>query len=124
MKQVTMETRGEPLPIDEPGSELQNTDSIAPIQSDTGKPAVVINPVTPIPPPQRITRFIDDVRPTPGSNVQRIYGLSDCVIAVAFTLFVVNIHLPPGNLSESQLQTFIKQNLLSGELPFYLVTYV
>src|SRR5438046_7525507 len=83
-----------------------------------------MNPVTPVPPTQRITRFIDDIRPSPGSNVQRIYGISDCVIAVAFTLFVVNIHLPPAGLSESQLQNFIKQNILSGEIPFYFATYL
>jgi uncharacterized membrane protein len=72
---------------------------------------------------QRITRFLEDIRPTPGSNVTRIYGISDCVIAVAFTLFVVNIHLPPDGLSESQLQTFIKQNILPDIL-FYLGTYL
>ena len=33
-----------------------------------------------------------------GSNVTRIYGLSDCVIAVAFTLVIVNIRLPPEGL--------------------------
>jgi TMEM175 potassium channel family protein len=119
-----METRGEPLPTGEPGSELQNTDAIEPIPQDTGKKPKVINPETPAPPMQRITRFIDDIQPTPGSNVQRIYGISDCVIAVAFTLFVVNIHLPPDGLSESQLKNFIEQNLLSGELPFYLATYI
>ena len=54
----------------------------------------------------------------------RIYGISDCVIAVAFTLFVVNIQLPPGGLSESQLQSFITRNILSGELPIYLITYL
>ena len=82
-----------------------------------------MNPVTPVPPTQRITRFIDDIRPQPGSNVQRIYGLSDCVIAVAFTLFVVNIHLPPDGLSESQLQSFISHDILSN-IPFYLVSYI
>ncbi len=82
-----------------------------------------MNPVTPVSPTQRITRFIDDIRPSPGSNVQRIYGLSDCVIAVAFTLFVVNIHLPPDGLSESQLQSFIAHDILS-DIPFYLVSYI
>ena len=82
-----------------------------------------MNPVTPVPPTQRITRFIDDIRPSPGSNVQRIYGLSDCVIAVAFTLFVVNIHLPPDGLSESQLQSFIAHDILS-DIPFYLISYI
>jgi TMEM175 potassium channel family protein len=71
----------------------------------------------------RIMRLLDDIRPTPGSNVVRIYGLSDCVIAVAFTLFVVNIHLPPDGLSESQLQNFIKQDILPDIL-FYLGTYI
>ncbi len=85
-----------------------------------------MNPVTPVPPTQRITRFIDDIRPSPGSNVQRIYGLSDCVIAVAFTLFVVNIHLPPDGLSESQLQSFIAHDILSDIpfYPFYLISYI
>jgi uncharacterized membrane protein len=68
-------------------------------------------------------RFLEDIRPTPGSNVTRIYGISDCVIAVAFTLFVVNIHLPPDGLSESQLQNFIKQDILPDIL-FYLGTYL
>ena len=73
---------------------------------------------------QRITYALEDIQPTPGSNITRIFGLSDCVIAVAFTLFVVNIHLPPDGLSESQLQSFISHNILSGEMPFYLITYI
>ena len=68
-------------------------------------------------------RFIDDIRPTPGSNVVRIYGISDCVIAVAFTLFVVNIPLPPEGLSASQLQNFIRQDVLPKIL-FFLPTYI
>lgn len=62
-------------------------------------------------------------QPVPGSDVERIYGISDCVIAVAFTLVVVNIHLPPGGLSESQLRDFITHNVLY-DLPAYLATYV
>ncbi len=119
-----MDTGSEPLPIDEPDSVEQQTDALAPVLQHTDKNASVQQPVTPAPPTQRISRFLDDIRPTPGSNVVRIYGISDCVIAVAFTLFVVNIHLPPDGLSESQLQTFITQNILSGELPFYLATYL
>ncbi len=118
-----METRGEPLPTDEPDSELQNTDAIAPVLQHIGKTAPTINPVTPAPPMQRITRFIDDIQPTKGSNVTRIYGISDCVIAVAFTLFVVNITLPPEGLSASQLQNFIRQDLLVKIL-FFLPTYI
>ncbi len=72
---------------------------------------------------QRITRFIDDIQPTKGSNVTRIYGISDCVIAVAFTLFVVNIALPPDGLSASQLQNFIRQDLLH-QILFFLPTYI
>ena len=68
-------------------------------------------------------RLLEDIRPTRGSNVTRIYGLSDCVIAVAFTLFVVNMHLPPEGLNESQLQNFIKQDLLPDML-FYLGIYL
>src|SRR6266480_4358925 len=118
-----METRGEPLPTDEPDSELQNTDAIAPVLQHSDKKALTINPVTPAPPTQRISRFLDDIRPTPGSNIVRIYGISDCVIAVAFTLFVVNIALPPDGLSASQLQNFIVQNLLPKIL-FFLPTYI
>ncbi len=98
-----METGNEPLP--------------------TGKTAPVEQPTAPAARTQRITRFIDDIQPQPGSNVQRIYGISDCVIAVAFTLFVVNIVLPPRGLRESQLQSFIWHDLLSY-LPFYLVSYL
>src|SRR6266568_1815364 len=118
-----METRGEPLPTDEPDSELQNTDSIAPVLQHIDKKAPAINPVTPAPPMQRITRFIDDIQPMKGSNVTRIYGISDCVIAVAFTLFVVNIALPPDGLSTSQLQNFIRQDILPKIL-FFLPTYL
>jgi uncharacterized membrane protein len=66
---------------------------------------------------------VDEFQPQPGSNVERIYGLSDCVIAVAFTLLVVNIRLPPDGLSASQLQSYVIQNILSG-MPFYLVSYL
>jgi uncharacterized membrane protein len=123
-----METREESLPTDEPDSAQQNTDTTAPALQHVSKIAPVINPVTPTPAPnalpsQRITRFIGDIRPTPGSNVVRIYGISDCVIAVAFTLFVVNIALPPEGLSSSQLQNFIAQNLLPKIL-FFLPTYI
>ena len=112
-----METRDESLPTGEPDSELQNTDATVPVLQHVNKIAPVINPDTPTPAPnalqtQRITRFIGDIRPTPGSNVVRIYGISDCVIAVAFTLFVVDIALPPEGLSPSQLQNFIFHNLL------------
>src|SRR6266567_3893265 len=118
-----METRDESLPTDEPESALQNTDAIALVLQHSDKKALTINPVTPAPPTQRISRFIDDIRPTPGSNIVRIYGISDCVIAVAFTLFVVNIALPPDGLSASQLQNFIVQNLLPKIL-FFLPTYL
>ena len=118
-----METRDESLPTDEPESALQNTDAIAPVLQHSDKKALTINPVTPAPPTQRISRFIDDIRPTPGSNIVRIYGISDCVIAVAFTLFVVNIALPPDGLSASQLQNFIWQVLLPKIL-FFLPTYI
>jgi uncharacterized membrane protein len=65
----------------------------------------------------------EEIQPQPGSNVQRIIALSDCVIAVAFTLFVVNIQLPPDGLSESQLQSYVISNILPS-MPFYLVSYL
>jgi len=67
--------------------------------------------------------FLDDIRPSPGSNVERIFGISDCVIAVAFTLILVNIPLPPSGLSESQLKSFFAHNILSN-IPFYLISYI
>jgi len=70
---------------------------------------------------QRAT--LGEIHPQPGSNVRRIIALSDCVIAVAFTLFVVNIKLPPDGLSESQLQSYIINNILPA-MPFYLVSYL
>ena len=121
-----METRDESLPTDEPDLAQQNTDAKAPVLQHVSNIAPVINPVTPVPNAlhtRRITRFIDDIRPTPGSNVTRIYGISDCVIAVAFTLFIVNIALPPEGLSASQLQNFIRQDLLTKIL-FFLPTYI
>jgi uncharacterized membrane protein len=121
-----MEPRDEPLPTDETDSTLQHTDANAPVLPHTDKVTSVINPATPAPPAlhtRRITRFLDDIRPTPGSNVVRIYGISDCVIAVAFTLIVVNISLPPDGLSASQLQNFIRQDLLP-QILIFLPTYI
>jgi hypothetical protein len=80
-----MDTENESLPTDERAS----------VEQQTGNAPLVGQPVSPIPHLQRISRFLEDVRSTPGSNVTRIYGLSDCVIAVAFTLVIVNIRLPP-----------------------------
>lgn len=65
----------------------------------------------------------DALRPTPGSNVTRIYGISDCVIAVAFTLFVVNIRLPPTGLSASELESFVAHDMLT-DVALYVGTYV
>ncbi len=109
-----MDTENESLP----------TGGRASVEQQTGNAPFVGQPVTPVPHLQRISRFLEDVRPTPGSNVTRIYGLSDCVIAVAFTLVIVNIRLPPEGLNESQLQSFIAHNILSDEIPFYLATYL
>lgn len=65
----------------------------------------------------------EEIHPQPGSNVERIIALSDCVIAVAFTLFVVNIKLPPDGLSESQLQSYMIDNILPV-MPFYFASYL
>ncbi len=72
---------------------------------------------------QQKASFADAFQPQPGSNVQRIIALSDCVIAVAFTFFVVNIQLPPDGLNESQLQSYVIHNILPV-MPFYLVSYI
>jgi uncharacterized membrane protein len=109
-----MDTEGEHLPIGEQASVERKTNT-TPLGGQAAKPASRIH---------RITRVFESIQPTPGSNVTRIFGLSDCVIAVAFTLFIVNIPLPPDGLNESQLQSFISHNILSGEMPFYLVTYI
>jgi Endosomal/lysosomal potassium channel TMEM175 len=119
-----MDTENESLPTEERTSIEQQTDAIAQVPPQTGNAPLVGQPVRPVPRIQRITRFLEDVRPTPGSNVTRIFGLSDCVIAVAFTLVIVNIRLPPEGLNESQLQRFITHNILSDEIPFYLATYL
>jgi hypothetical protein len=97
-----MDTGSDPLPTGEPDSVEQQTDAIAPVLPHTDKNALVKQPAAPAPRSQRVMRKLSDIRPTPGSNVMRIYGISDCVIAVAFTLFVVNIALPPEGLSASQ----------------------
>src|SRR6266567_9388637 len=116
-----MDTENEALPTGEQTSVEQQTDAIAPVPPQTSNMPIIGQPVTPVHGMQRITRFLEGFQPTPGSNVTRIYGLSDCVIAVAFTLFVVNIRLPPDGLSESQLQSYIINNILPG-MPFYLVS--
>ena len=109
-----MDTENESLPTGERAS----------VEQQAGNVPLVEQPVKPIPHLQRISRFLEDIRPTPGSNVTRIYGLSDCVIAVAFTLVIVNIRLPPEGLNESQLQSFITHNILSDEIPFVIATYL
>ncbi|HYA99293.1 MAG TPA: TMEM175 family protein [Ktedonobacteraceae bacterium] len=109
-----MDTENESLP----------TGKRAPAEQQTRNTLIGGQQVKPVPRMQRITHLLEGFQPTPGSDVTRIYGLSDCVIAVAFTLFIVNIHLPPEGLNESQLQSFIAHNMLSGEIPFYLATYI
>jgi uncharacterized membrane protein len=59
----------------------------------------------------------------PASNVSRITSLSDCVTAVALTLIVVNIQLPPRGLSEVEIQSFVLGSLLP-QLGIYLFSYV
>ena len=118
-----MDKGSEPLPIDETDKGEQHTDALVPVAPQSDTSAAIKQSAAPRSHSQRIIRFLDDIRPTPGSNVVRIYGLSDCVIAVAFTLFIVNFPLPPDGLSESQLQNFIKQDILS-DLPFYFATYI
>jgi uncharacterized membrane protein len=119
-----MDTENESLPTNERASLERQTDAITPVQPQTDYAPLVGQPVTRVTRFQRFAGFLESIRPTPGSNVVRIYGLSDCVIAVAFTLFVVNIKLPPEGLNESQFQSFIIHNILTGEIPFYLVTYL
>ncbi len=117
-----METENESLPTGERASLEQQTNILAQVPPQTGNTPDVSQ--TAVPGIQRIRGILPGIRPTPGSNVERIYGLSDCVIAVAFTLFIVNFHLPPQGLSESQLQSFLTQHLFAGEIPFYLATYI
>jgi uncharacterized membrane protein len=112
-KELSMDTEHEP----------RSNDGTAPAQSETGEDRSVSHPVVPVPKARRMMRYLGDIPPSPGSNVSRIYGISDCVIAVAFTLFVVNIRLPPAGLSESQLQNYIVHNILS-DIPFYLISYL
>ena len=59
----------------------------------------------------------------PASNITRITSLSDCVTAVALTLIVVNIQLPPTGLSETEIQSFVLEKLLP-QLGIYLFSYV
>src|SRR5215469_2333201 len=68
-------------------------------------------------------RSSDALKPTPGSNITRIYGLSDCVIAVAFTLFVGNIRLAPPGLNTAGLKSFIAEDMLVDIL-YYCGAYL
>src|SRR5438105_567751 len=67
--------------------------------------------------------FADTFQPSPESDIPRVIALSDCVIAVAFTLLVVNIRLPSGNLSEPQLENYILHSILPDTL-VYLFSYI
>jgi uncharacterized membrane protein len=119
-----MDAESEHLPIGERASVEQQADAVTPVPPQTDNAPLSGQAASPASHIRRIRHALEDIQPTPGSDVMRIFALSDCVIAVAFTLFVVNIHLPPGGLNESQLQSFISHNILSGEMPFYLVTYI
>jgi uncharacterized membrane protein len=88
-----------------------------------GESASAMNTLAPASRTQQKTPSVDAFRPQPGSNVQRIYGISDCVIAVAFTLLVVNIRLPSAGLSESELQSYILHSILPDVL-VYLFSYL
>ncbi len=44
---------------------------------------------------QQETSFAEEFQPQPGSNVQRIIALSDCVMAVAFTPSHIHEHQAP-----------------------------
>jgi uncharacterized membrane protein len=72
---------------------------------------------------QHLSPAAEALQPTPGSNVVRIYGISDCVLAVAFTLFVENIRLPPTGLSATELQDFVAHNMLP-DIAYYCGAYV
>jgi uncharacterized membrane protein len=63
------------------------------------------------------------LKPTPGSNITRIYGVSDCVIAVAFTLFVGNIRLAPAGLNTAGLERFIAEDMLV-DIAYYCGAYL
>jgi hypothetical protein len=67
--------------------------------------------------------FAHDFQRQPGSDIQRIIALSDCVIAVAFTLLVEEIRFPPGGLNESQLLSYISHSMLPDIL-LYFVSYI
>jgi uncharacterized membrane protein len=67
--------------------------------------------------------FADASQPSPESNIQRIIALSDCVIAVALTLLVINIRLPESNWSEPQLANYILHSVLPDTL-VYLFSYI
>ncbi len=67
-----MDTENESLPTGERASVEQQAEAIAPVPPQTGNAPLVGQPATPVPRIQRITRLLVDIRPTPGSNVQRI----------------------------------------------------
>jgi uncharacterized membrane protein len=63
--------------------------------------------------------FAHEFQRQPGSDIQRVIALSDCVIAVAFTLLVESIRFPPGGLSEAQLLNFISHSMLPDVLLYF-----
>jgi uncharacterized membrane protein len=67
--------------------------------------------------------FAHEVQRQPGSDISRIIALSDCVIAVAFTLLVEEIRFPPADFNESQLLSYVLHSMLPDIL-IYFVSYV
>ena len=104
------------IPDQPPGHEISLRQPQSSSNEKAGEPGGLATPSRRIPSP-------DTLRPTPGSNITRIYGISDCVIAVAFTLFVVNIRLPPPGLNASGLRGFVAGNMLVDDA-LYVGTYL
>lgn len=117
-----MNARSEPfqndvsVPDQPPGREISLRQPQTGTNEKAGELGGLATPSRRIPPP-------DALRPTPGSDITRIYGISDCVIAVAFTLFVVNIRLPPSGLNASGLRGFVANDMLV-DVGLYLGTYL
>ena len=87
-----MDAENESLPTGEQASLEQQIESTELVASQTGNKDLAGQTVTPVLHTQRTKRFLEGFQPTPGSNVTRIYGLSDCVIAVPELRVASNEH--------------------------------
>jgi hypothetical protein len=83
---LVMNTGSEPLQDADSASDQRAGHELSPALPQAGGSQSVHQPHGSVSRSEQPSPAAEALQPTPGSNVVRIYGISDCVLAVAFTL--------------------------------------